>query len=143
MISTKGRYALSVMLDIMQHDGEEPVCLRDVAKRQDLPQKYLEQIASMLKIGGLLRSSRGKNGGYYLARKPQECTVGEILRVMEGNLAPAPCVSGNGTPCKRQAKCPNLCVWEKLNDAINSVVDNITLADMYGWQQEQAKDERL
>ncbi len=141
MISTKGRYALSVMLDIMQHDGENPVCLKDTAKRQDLSQKYLEQIAATLKISGLLGSSKGKNGGYYLLKKPEEYTVGEILRVMEGDLAPAPCASGNGLTCRRKAKCPNFRVWEKINDAVNSVVDNITLADMYEWQREQENED--
>lgn len=137
MISTKGRYALSIMLDVMQHNKENPVCLRDVANRQELSLKYLEQIVSIMKSSGLLGSSKGKNGGYFLVRKPEEYTVGEILRKMEGDLAPAPCVSQNGISCKRKEKCTNVVVWKKLNDAINSVVDNITLADMYDWQEEK------
>lgn len=136
-ISTKGRYALSLMLDIFSNEGEKPVSLKGVAERQEVSEKYLEQIAGTLVKNGLIRSVRGANGGYFLSRQPEAYTVGEILRVMEGDLAPAPCVEVNGSPCKRKAKCTNVVLWEKLNNAVNSVVDNITLADMYEWQQEK------
>lgn len=138
MISTKGRYALSIMLDVMEHGRENPVCLKDVANRQELSLKYLEQIVPVMKNSGLLGSMKGKNGGYFLVRKPEEYTVGEILRITEGDLAPAPCVSQSARVCKRKEKCTNVRVWIKLNEAINSVVDGITLADMHDWKKEDS-----
>lgn len=134
-ISTKGRYALTFMLDLFSNGDGKPISLKEVAKRQDVSEKYLEQIAGTLVKNGLIRSVRGSNGGYFLRRKPEDYTVGEILRVMEGDLAPAPCVEANGYLCPKKDKCTNVVLWEKLNDAVNAVVDNITLADMYGWQQ--------
>lgn len=139
-ISTKGRYALTFMLDILSNEGDAPVPLKESAKRQDVPEKYLEQIAGTLVKSRMIRSVRGPGGGYYLTRKPEEYTVGEILRVMEGDLAPAPCVEENGSPCKRKGKCTNVILWEKLNEAVNSVIDHITLKDMYGWQQEKLQN---
>lgn len=141
-ISTKGRYALTLMLDIYSHQEGKPVTLKEVAKRQDVSEKYLEQIAAVLVKSGLLKSIRGSNGGYLLKRPPQEYTVGEILRVMEGDLAPAPCVEVNGSPCRRKDKCTNIILWERINDAVNAVVDNITLADMYGWQEEKEEEKQ-
>ncbi|MCM1181771.1 MAG: Rrf2 family transcriptional regulator [Roseburia sp.] len=135
MISTKGRYALSIMLDISECDEEHPVSLKTVAKRQELSEKYLEQIASTLKKSGLLGSSRGMGGGYFLTREAKDISVGEILRVMEGDLAPAPCVERNASQCKRKDICTNVILWRKLNEAINAVIDNITLADMHQWKQ--------
>ncbi len=136
-ISTKGRYALSLMLDILSNEIGRAISLKDVAERQEVSEKYLEQIAGILVRNGLIQSQRGSNGGYLLKRKPEDYTVGEILRVMEGDLAPAPCVEENGIPCKRKDKCANVVLWEKLNHTINSVVDNITLADMYAWHKEK------
>lgn len=139
MISMKGRYALSIMLDILECEDEHPVSLKTVAKRQELPEKYLEQIAAVLKRNGLLGSSRGVGGGYFLTRAAEDISAGEILRVMEGDLAPAPCVEENGNQCKRKDICSNVILWKKLNEAINSVIDNITLADMYEWRQGKKK----
>lgn len=139
-ISTKGRYAFALMLDILSNEGDDPVPLKESAKRQEVPEKYLEQIAGTLVKSHMIRSVRGSGGGYHLTRRPEEYTVGDILRVMEGDLAPAPCAEENGTPCKRKDKCTNIILWEKLNAAVNSVIDHITLWDMYGWQQEKEKD---
>ena len=136
MISTKGRYALSIMLDILEYAEGHPVNLKTIAKRQELPEKYLEQIAVTLKKNGLLGSNRGVSGGYFLTRDAGDISVGEILRVMEGDLSPAPCVDENGSQCKRKDICSNVILWNKLNEAINSVIDNITLADMYKWKRE-------
>lgn len=136
-ISTKGRYALIFMLDLISNEEGNPVPLKETAKRQDVPEKYLEQIAGTLVKSGLVRGIRGKNGGYFLRWDPENYTVGEVLRIMEGDLAPAPCVEINGSTCKRKEKCTNVILWEKLNEAVNEVVDNITLADMYAWQQEK------
>ena len=137
-ISTKGRYALIFMLDLISNEEGKPVPLKETAQRQDVPEKYLEQIAGTLVKSGLVRGIRGKNGGYFLRWKPEDYTVGEVLRIMEGDLAPAPCVEINGSTCKRKEKCANVVLWEKLNKAVNEVVDNITLADMYEWQQDDS-----
>lgn len=135
-ISTKGRYALIFMLDLLSNEKGKPVPLKETAQRQEVSEKYLEQIAGTLVKSGLIKAVRGKNGGYFLSWEPEHYTVGEILRIMEGDLAPAPCVEVNGSTCKRKEKCTNVVLWEKLNKAVNDVVDNITLADMYGWQQD-------
>ena len=128
-ISTKGRYALRLMLDLAIQPGDSAVPLRDVAERQEITDKYLEQIVTQLARGGLVRSVRGAGGGYLLTRTPEEYTVGEILRQLEGNLAPVSCVSG-GSCCGRADRCVTLEVWQQIQDAVDSVVDNITLADL-------------
>ena len=130
MISTKGRYALRTMLDLALNDEGEYIPLRDIAERQDISVKYLEQIVSTLTRAGFVRSVRGTGGGYRLARKPEEYTVGMILRLTEGNLAPVACLEFEQNNCPRAARCVTLDIWKKLYDAINSVVDNITLADL-------------
>ena len=128
-ISTKGRYALRLMLDIALESGQQPVSLRDVAQRQEISDKYLEQIVTPLSRAGLVRSIRGAGGGYLLTRSPEEYTVGEILRVLEGSLAP---VSGAEEPhcCKRAEQCVTVEVWAQIQAAVSSVVDHITLADL-------------
>ena len=128
-ISTKGRYALRLMLDLALSDPGVPVPLRDVAQRQDISDKYLEQIVTTLSRAGLVRSVRGAGGGYLLTRDPAEYTVGEILRPLEGSLAPVSCVSG-GACCGRADRCVTLEVWQQIQDAVDGVVDNITLADL-------------
>ena len=128
-ISTKGRYALRLMLDLAIQPGDSAVPLRDVAERQEISDKYLEQIVTQLARGGLVRSVRGAGGGYLLPRTPEEYTVGEILRQLEGNLAPVSCVSG-GSCCGRADRCVTLEVWQQIQDAVDGVVDNITLADL-------------
>lgn len=135
-ISTRGRYALIFMVNIITKEGQQPVSIKEVAKKHEVSDKYLEQLVTPLVKSGLVQSVRGVNGGYFLKRRPEDYTVGEILRVVEGDLAPAPCVEKNALPCKRRNACANVILWEKLNDAINSVVDNITLADMYRWQED-------
>lgn len=134
-ISTKGRYGLSLMLDILENQDVEAVRLKDAANRQDISEKYLEQIAITLSKGGLLQSSRGAHGGYRLSRKPEDYSVGEILTLLEGDLSPAPCASEIGNTCARKDKCANGILWTKINDAIHSVVDNITLEDMQNWKK--------
>ncbi len=130
MISTKGRYALRTMLDLALNDEGEYIPLRDIAERQDISVKYLEQIVSALTRAGFVRSVRGTGGGYRLAKKPEEYTIGMILRLTEGNLAPVACLEFEQNSCPRAANCVTLGIWEKLYDAINNVVDNITLADL-------------
>lgn len=127
-ISTKGRYALRLLLDLAMHDPSEKVSMKTVAKRQDISMKYLEQIITLLSRGGYVKSSRGAQGGYQLAKKPEDITVGDVLRVTEGSLAPVACVDGEA--CDRADGCATIEVWKKLNEAINQVVDGYTLADL-------------
>ena len=130
MISTKGRYALRIMVDVAQHDGEMPVSVREIAQRQDISGKYMEQIISVLTRSGLLRSIRGAQGGYHLAKSPEQITVGMILRAAEGSLAPVSCLDEDINHCEHAGRCTTLTVWQKLKDAIDDVVDHTTLADL-------------
>lgn len=136
-ISTKGRYALRLMVDLAINNTGEPVSLKDIAKRQGISDKYLEQIISVLNKAGYVKSMRGAQGGYILRKKPEEYTVGMILRLTEGNLAPVSCLEDEEVDCERQGDCVTVIVWKKLNDAINEVVDGITLADLVDWKMEK------
>ncbi len=129
-ISTKGRYALRLMLDLALCEKDRYIALKDVAERQQISVKYLEQIISVLSKAGYVKSVRGTGGGYMLAKDPSEYTVGMILRLTEGSLAPVSCLEFEQNNCPRADECVTLGVWEKLYAAINSVVDNITLADL-------------
>ena len=134
-VSTKGRYALRMMLDIAQHCEEKPVSVKEIAARQEVSDKYLEQIISLLNGAGMVRSIRGPQGGYLLRKRPEEYTVGEILRLTEGTLAPVPCVEEDALPCEREQNCATVKLWRRLNDAISGVVDHVTLADLLEWSQ--------
>lgn len=136
-ISTKGRYALRLMIDLAMNDNDEPIRLKDVADRQEISVKYLEQIISTLTKAGYLKSERGANGGYLLRREPSEYTVGMILRTTEGSLAPVSCVEEGESQCERSDSCVTAIVWKKINNAINDVVDGITLQDLVDWQREK------
>ena len=139
-ISTKGRYALRLMLDLALAEAGEPVPLRDVARRQEISDKYLEQIVTPLSRSGLVRSVRGAGGGYLLTRDPSEYTVGEILRPLEGSLAPVSCVDGSEC-CGRAEQCVTLEVWREIQQAVSNVVDRITLADLVARQRaKEARD---
>ncbi len=134
-ISTKGRYALRLMLDLAM---EEPqvVRLKDVAGRQEISIKYLEQIISILQKCGYVKSTRGPGGGYALAKKPEEYTAGMILRQIEGSLAPVSCLEGSENTCSRSSSCATLRLWQRMHDAINEVADSVTLADLVEWEKE-------
>ena len=129
-ISTKGRYALRMLLYLAAHQDDGFVSLKEIAEEQDISKKYLEQIVPMLNKGGILRTNRGNRGGYMLAKEPKDYTVGMILRLTEGSLALVSCLDGDNNTCPRAEQCVTLTVWEKLYDAINGVVDGITLADL-------------
>ena len=137
-ISTKGRYARRLKLDLAIYNTGEPVSLKDVARRQQISEKYLEQIISVLNKAGFVRSVRGAQGGYMLTKEPAEYTVGSVLRLTEGDLAPVSCVGMDSVDCDRRDGCVTVRIWEQLNEAVNNVVDNITVADMVMWQKEQA-----
>lgn len=136
-ISTKGRYALRLMLDLALNNTGEPVRIKDIASRQEISDKYLEQIISVLNKAGYVRSLRGPQGGYRLVKDPKEYSVGMILRLTEGNLAPVACLEDEENQCSRQDECATLILWEKLYDAIKDVVDKYTLADLVDWQMEK------
>lgn len=133
-ISTKGRYALRLMIDIALNNTGQPVRVKEVAARQDISEKYLEQIISVMKKAGYVKSIRGAQGGYLLAKKPEDYTVGMILRQIEGNMSPVSCLEFEDYDCPRQNDCVTLILWQKLDDAIKSVIDTVTLADLVEWQ---------
>lgn len=139
-ISTKGRYALRIMLDLAMHDTGESVRVKEIAERQDISDKYLEQIISVLNRAGYVKSTRGPQGGYRLARKPGEYTVGMILRLTEGSLSPVACLDDEENQCSRQNECVTLILWKKIDTAVKDIVDNYTLADLLEWQREKAND---
>lgn len=135
-ISTKGRYALRLMLDLAVNNTGEPVRIKDIAARQEISDKYLEQIISTLNKAGYVKSIRGPQGGYRLTREPEKYTVGMILRLTEGSLSPVPCLDDEIGGCSRQDACVTLQLWKMLNEAIGNVVDKVTLADLVEWQSQ-------
>lgn len=128
-ISTKGRYALRMLSDLAVN-CDRYVSLKEIAERQNISKKYLEQIVPLLNSAGFLKTNRGYQGGYMLNKKPQECTVGEILRITEGNLAPVTCLEQSPNQCKRCSECVTLPVWEGLYKIISEYFDSITLEDL-------------
>lgn len=130
MVSTKGRYALRVMIDLAENNKGEYIPLKDIAKRQDISQKYLESIMVILSKAGLVDGRHGKGGGYKLNRTADEYTVGEILRLTENGLVPVSCLKEERNTCERIAECRTLPMWESLNKLINDFFDDITLADL-------------
>ncbi len=139
-ISTKGRYALRLMLDLALYENQEPVRLRDVAERQNISMKYLEQIISVLQKAGYVKSIRGPLGGYHLMKAPEDYTVGMILRLIEGDLAPVACLLDEVNQCPRQTSCVTLRLWKELDAAVRGVVDKYTLADLVDWSREGTLD---
>ena len=137
-ISTKGRYALRLMLDLAVHNTGELVKIKDIAARQGISEKYLEQIINPLTKSGLVKSFRGAQGGYILTNPPEATTVGEILRVLEGSLSPVDCVDHPN--CANSDHCVSLSIWKKMKVALDEVVDNITLADMAAEYAEKNPD---
>ena len=134
-ISTKGRYAIKLMLDLATNDNGEPIRLKDVARRQEISEKYLEQIISSLNKAGYVKSVRGAQGGYLLKMEPKDYTAGMILRVTEGSLAPVDCAEDGS--CERISTCATAMLWKKISEAVNEVVDHTTLADLLEWQQDK------
>ena len=140
-ISTKGRYALRLMLDIAMNVAEgKPVRVKDIAKRQEVSGKYLEQIVSVLPKAGCLRSIRGPQGGYLLTKHPDEYTVGMILRLTEGSLSPVDCLEEGAPVCNRMDSCTTILLWRKLVDAMRGVVDLVTLQVLVDWSLVQNLD---
>lgn len=130
MISTKGRYALRVMLDLALHRGEGHIPMKEVARRQGISLKYIERIMPAFSKKGLVDGIHGKGGGYCLNREPNMYTVGEILRLTEGELAPVACLKDGALPCERREECRTLSMWTRFYEMTNSYFDSITLADL-------------
>ena len=139
-ISTKGRYAVRLMLDLALHNTGECIKVKEIAERQSVSEKYLEQIVGVLNRAGYLVSVRGAQGGYRLARDPKEYTVGMILRLTEGSLAPVACLDTGAVVCERADTCETLEVWKDLYDAINQVVDGVTIADLVERRQQHLEN---
>ena len=138
-ISTKGRYALRLMLDLAEGNSDEYIKIKDISKRQGISDKYLEQIVTVLSRAGYVRSVRGANGGYKLAKDPKDYTVGMILRLTEGSLAPVDCLKYDDNDCSRFDTCATVEVWRKMDEAIANVIDSYTLEDLVSIQKNKEK----
>ena len=136
-ISTKGLYAVRLMLYLAEHDGGGPVSLKEVSESLGISKKYLEQIVPILNRAKVLKTNRGYQGGYQLAQSPDHYTVGMILRLTEGSLAPVACVEQDPVDCPRSVDCPTLPLWKGLNKVINDYLDSITLQDILDQQRER------
>ena len=130
MISTKGRYAIRILLDLAEHHTGSYIPMKEVAARQEISLKYIERIMPSLKAAGLVDSVHGIGGGYRLTRKPEEYPLGEILRLTEGSLAPVACLEEGAHPCDRAAQCRTLPVWNRLGQIMGDYLDSVTLRDL-------------
>lgn len=130
LISTRGRYALRVMADLAAHDDGDYIVLMDIARRQEISEKYLESILAVLSKADFVLAARGRGGGYRLSRAPEDYTVGSILRLTEGSLSPVACLRNGADGCSRAADCPTLPVWEELDGIIERYLDGVTLRDL-------------
>jgi len=128
-VSTKGRYALRMLLDLAEHKGRF-ISLKEIAERQNISKQYLEQIVSLLNTSNILRTNRGKQGGYMLAKRPSEYTVREILRITEGNLAPVTCLEEDVNDCEKASYCKTLPMWTGLQKVIDDYLGSVTLQNM-------------
>lgn len=138
MISTKGRYALRVIIELAAQQKTEYIPLKEIAKHQGISQKYLESIMTTLSKNQLIEASHGKGGGYRLNRAPKEYRVGDILRLTEGTLAPVSCLECGARPCERAAECKTLPMWKNLNKIVNDYLDSVTIADLIQNEQNQS-----
>ena len=135
LISTRGRYALRVLIDMAEHSGKDYIKLKDVAQRQEISEKYLESIVKQLVTSHIVVGLRGKGGGYRLAKAPDEIVVGEVMRIMEGGLAPVACLENRSFNCPRKAVCKTLDFWKGLDDVIRKYIDSFTFADLIRTQE--------
>jgi Rrf2 family protein len=138
-ISTKGRYAVNIMLGMALANREEYISLRTIAESQGLSGKYLEQIISILNRAGYVRSERGPQGGYKLTKSPEQYTLGMILKLTEGSFAPVVCLEDEDAICPIREYCVTVKAWKRINDAVNEAVNSITLADLVDWQETNNK----
>lgn len=134
-ITTKGRYAIHILYDLAMHGTEHPISVKEIATRQGISVKYTEQIISILNKAGYVSSSRGFQGGYRLTKPLEEYVIGDVLRLTEGSLAPVECLASGKVECPKHGQCATIVLWEKVDQAIRDVVDNVTLAELVEWQQ--------
>jgi Rrf2 family protein len=139
-VSTKGRYALRMLLDLSEHGGAGFISLKEIAERQNISKQYLEQIVPLLNTSDVLKTNRGKQGGYMLAKEPSQITVGQILRITEGSLAPIACLEDKINQCERAATCKTLPMWDGFYKAIVNYLDGVTIRDISKHYQEQGAD---
>ena len=130
VVSTRGRYALRVLIDMAEHSDQERIPLKEIADRQNISQKYIESIMTLLSKNGFVDAVHGKGGGYRLNRKPEEYKVGEILRLTEGSLAPVACLENNAEPCQRRNQCKTIKLWTKLDGLIENFLDSVSLQQL-------------
>lgn len=141
-VSTRGRYALTIMMYLAEHADKSKVSIKEISENNGISEKYLEQIVMLLKKAGYLKSQRGAQGGYQLTDSPCNYTVGMILQNTEGNMAPVQCVGKNIIPCDHINSCAPARLWKMVDDAVNSVLDHVTLQDLIDWQQEAKEEHR-
>ena len=139
LISTKGRYALRILIDIAEHQAEGFIPLKEIAERQEISDKYLESIAKELVRNGVLVGQRGKGGGYRMSRSPDRINVGDVLSIMEGSLAPVACLESGASPCSRAPQCRTLKFWRGLDDVIQNYSHSYSIADLM-WNGETGND---
>jgi len=139
-ISTKGRYALRMLLDLAENKNSGFIALKEIAERQNISKQYLEQIITIINNSMILRANRGKHGGYMLAKEPSEITVGQILRITEGNISSISCLEGEVNQCDKVDTCKTLYIWKELNKVIADYLDSVTLQDILNKYQEQHID---
>jgi len=130
MISTRGRYALRAMIDIAEHNNGDYITLKEIAERQEISEKYLENILPALTKAGFLDGLRGKGGGYKMACTPESCAIGSILKLVEGNFVPVACMEHNPNKCRRAHECRTLPMWQQLQEMVDKFFGNITIADL-------------
>ena len=130
IVSTRGRYALRVLIDLAEHSEDERIPLKDVAERQEISQKYIESIMPLLSKNGFVDGVHGKGGGYKLNRAPEDYKVGEILRLTEGTLAPVACLEKGAEPCPKKEACRTIPMWTKLDELIENYLDSVSVADL-------------
>ena len=136
MISTKGRYALRVMINLAENTSDEYMPLKEISEREEISMKYLEMIVAVLQKAGILMSLRGKGGGYKLTKSAKEYTVGSILKLTEGSLAPVACLEHKTSICSRSGDCVTLPMWKKLDKIIDDYLESVTIADLITQQRD-------
>lgn len=137
IVSTRGRYALRVMIDLVEHQNDDRIPLKDISERNGISQKYLEAIMTLLSKNHFVDAVHGKGGGYKLNRKPEEYKVGEILRLTEGSLAPVACLEAGAEKCEKASYCRTLPLWTKLDSLVSGYLDSVSLADLAFKQEEK------
>ena len=130
IVSTRGRYALRVLVEMAEHSSDERISLKEISEKQGISQKYMESIMTLLSKNGFVDAIHGKGGGYMLNRKPEEYRIGDILRLTEGTLAPVACLEKNAEQCPKQNVCRTVGMWRKLDELIETYLDSVTIADL-------------